>query len=468
MLSTTGSIAAIRRQHPLAIVAILAIGSSIARAFLAHRFYGFQTGDDVEVAEEAFRRAVGLVHSPWNVRSLLIPDLVVAPVVWLSHAIGLRDHRVLAEIARYPFILLSGLNIVLVFVLGRRWYGESAAIIASALYAVHWIPLVYGSSLFPRTIAVTCILSSAILLTGGGGVKRALLAGLLAALAVTARYSEAIYFISLLLLQRGEDRSEQRRTLPALIAGFLAGLVVAVGIYDRVTWGYWFGSLVEFAELTFVRGDASSSVVVQAPWWYFSNLAHWFPLSLMPAFVIAVRGAELRRAVAFIAVPVVVLSAIFHKELRYLQVVVPFVLLIAARGSVILWNDANRRRVTALLLAMAVPLGMTHIGQVAKRSTNAVTAALWIASRRPPAIALSQAWAYGGRLFLGNDAAITELGAAPDLRKIRRASPPFSAVAVYSDDADGALTAVCTESGLSHTTAFRDRGGHDVILFSRP
>ena len=462
------TVSAIRREHPLRIVVILAIASSVVRAYLAHRYYGFQTGDDLEVAEEAFRRAVGLVHSPWSVRSLLIPDLLVAPIVYLSQALGIRNILALAEIARYPFVLLSALNVVLVFVLGRRWYGEAAAMIASGLYAFHWIPLVYGSSLYPRTIAVTCILTAAVILTGGRSAKRAFLAGILAALAVTARYSEAIYFISLLLLQRGEDRSKHYRSLLALAGGFLTGIAVFIGLYDRVTWGRWFGSLFEFADLTFVRGDAASAVVVQPPWWYLSSLPHWLPLSLLPGLIIAVRSTELRRAIAFVALPVLALSAIFHKELRYLQVVVPFVLLISARGLVIWWGQTNRRRLAALLLAVSLPLGLTHVGQAAKRSTNAVDAALWMASRRPSTVALSQAWAYGGRLFLGNEAAITDVGVPPDLGQIRREAPSLPLLAVYLDDADDTLRAVCAESGLSETRTFRDRGGHSVIVFSRP
>jgi len=468
MLRIINRISAIRSEHPLRIVAAVAMASSLVRAWLAHRYYGFQTGDDLEIAEEAFRRALGLVHSPWNVRSLLIPDVLVAPLVYLSHAIGIVDSRTLAEIARYPFIVLSGVNILLVFVLGRRWYGDSAAIIASGLYAMNWMPLVYGSSLYPRTVAVTCILTAATILTDGNSAKRAFLAGLLAALAVTARYSEAIYFISLLLLQRREDRSAQHRTLPALAGGFLIGIAVTVGLYDRVTWGRWFGSLIEFAELTFVRGDASSAIAVQPPWWYLSNLPHWLPLSLLPGFIIAVRSTELRRAVAFIALPVLTLSAIFHKELRYLQVVVPFVLLIAAHGFVIWWRQANQRRLAALLLVLAVPLGLTHAGEVARRSTSAVDAALWIASRRPSAVALSQAWAYGGRLFLGNVVAITDVGLPPDPGLIRRIGPTLSALAVYSDDADDVLKAACAGNGLSEATTFRHRGGRSVTVFFRP
>jgi hypothetical protein len=126
---------------------------------------------------------------------------------------------------------------VLLFLLGRRWYGDTVGLLASALYAVHWIPLVYGSSLYPRTVAVTCILTAALLLSGANSGVRAVVAGLLAALAVTARYSEAIYFLSLLLFLYDEAPRDRRRMLTALTAGFLLGIVVLAGLYDEVTWG---------------------------------------------------------------------------------------------------------------------------------------------------------------------------------------------------------------------------------------
>jgi hypothetical protein len=461
-------IAAVLREHPLRVVVLFTIASSLLRVWLAHHYFGFQTGDDVEVAEEAFRRAVGLVHSPWNIRSLLIPDLFVAPVVYVSHALGVGSARALAEIARYPFILFSAVNILLVFALGRRWYGDTAGVIASALYAFHWMPLVYGSSLFPRTIAVTCILSASILLSGGGNWRRALLAGMLAAFAMTARYSEAIYFGSLLLLAGGLERTARRRTIPPLLAGFLAGAVIFIGLYDRLTWGRWFGSLIEFANLIFVRGDAASSAVVQPPWWYLSNVLYWIPLTLLPGLIVAARSTELRRTVAFVVFPLFALSAIFHKEVRYFQVIVPFVLLIATRGCLIWWNQANRRRLTAVLLAAAVPFGLTHIGLIARRSTNAATAALSITSRRPSGVALSQAWAYGGRLFLGNEPMVLEVGVPPNPAQIRRAAPALSALAVYSDDADDALRRTCLEAGLSRQTTFSDQGGRSVNVYWRP
>ncbi|HEY0158426.1 MAG TPA: hypothetical protein VGF28_14180 [Thermoanaerobaculia bacterium] len=445
-------------RHPLRVAIAFALASTAVRLYLAHRYFGFQTGDDVEIAEEAFRRALGLVFWPWEVRNLFLPDLLVAPFVALGHALGVRDTFALAQIARYPFIALAGVNVVLLFLLGRRWYGDAVALTAAALYSMHWIPLVYGSSLYPRTFAVTCILGAAILLSRESTTAtRAVLAGVLAGLAVTARYSEAVYFFSLVLYV-----ASRRKALAGLTCGFAGTVVLAVGLYDRVTYGRWFGSLIEFAELTFIRRDAASLVVFHPPWWYLTNLPHWLPLALLPGFVIAVR-TEWRRAAIFVGLPLLALSAIFHKELRYLQVVVPFAILISVHG---LWSVRHRRRLVALLLVLAIPLGLTRIREVTKRSTNAAAAAIWIGARQPRSVALSQSWAYGGRMFLANDVVTYEVGIPPDPATLRKEAPSLTVLAVYAHDASRALRAICAQHGLYETATFSGRGGRAVVVFT--
>src|SRR2546428_9895017 len=55
--------AAARPHRSLATLGMTVV---LIELFLAHRFFGFLTGDDVEVLEEAFRRAIGFPFSPWD------------------------------------------------------------------------------------------------------------------------------------------------------------------------------------------------------------------------------------------------------------------------------------------------------------------------------------------------------------------------------------------------------------------
>jgi hypothetical protein len=432
------------------IAAAVALLSIAIRTWFALRWYGFQTGDDLEIAEEAFRVANGLLHQPWNIRNLFVPDVIVAPFVKIALACGVDAPLQLAFFARIPFLLLGALNLALLFLLGKRWYDERTAAIATSLYAFSWIPLVYGSSSYPRTFAVTCILAAALLLD-----RWPFIAGALAALAVTTRYSEAIFIASLLLLVRN------RRSAVTLLAGFTAGIVVFLGLYDRWTWGQWFASAIEFAQLTFRERDASSLNVRQPAWWYFTSLPQWMPLTALPLLVVAATRGERRRALAWIAVPLLVLSAIFHKELRYLQVIVPFAFLLAAAGFT---KWPYRRAVAIVLLVLSFPLALGRISSVTRRSTNAVDAALWIAQQKPSGVAISQAWAYGGRLFLGNDISMADIDIPPDANRIRELPPHVTMLALYTSEIDDR---VLRESGFVKARAFENRGGRSVTIFRR-
>lgn len=456
----------LRQRLSAAHIAVaLAVVTLAVRAYLAYRYFGFQTGDDVEIAEQAFRTALGLEFSPWNVRSLFIPDLLVAPLLRLASLARVTDPILLAWIARWPFVVLASVNIWLVFVLGRRWYGESTGLLAAALYSAHWIPMAYGSSLYPRIVAVTCVLAAVLLLDRAPTGARGFVAGLVLALAVTTRYSEAIFLGSVCLAVASRDR---RRSLLGIAAGFAVGLVLFVGAYDRWSWGRWFGSLIEFAHLTFIRRDAASVTVAQPPWWYVANLHHWLPLTAAPLVIVAAWRGERRRAVAFVLLPLLVLSAIFHKELRYLQVVIPFALLLAARGFTLLSAQPARRRLALALIVLAFPLAAARIGTVRKRSTNAAAAALWMRSWKPEVVATSQPWAYGGRLFLGNEPRMWDLDIPPDPDRVRDTAPTVDAIAVYVADVTPGLAAMAEAGGLTEAKTFEGRGGRAVAVFFRP
>src|SRR3954471_16273527 len=99
-------------------LAVIIAAVAAAQLWMAYRYFGFMTGDDVEVLSEAFRRARALNHTPWDIRNLFVPDVIVAPVVWLARGLSTRATIFLASL---PFIALSALTLVLVYRLALRW-----------------------------------------------------------------------------------------------------------------------------------------------------------------------------------------------------------------------------------------------------------------------------------------------------------------------------------------------------------
>src|SRR5205807_44860 len=340
-----------------ALVAIIA-ATAAAQLWLAWRYYGFLTGDDVELLSEAFRRACGLAYTPWDIRNLFVPDVVVAPLVWLTRGLSTRTTIFLASL---PFIALSSLTIWLVYRLALRWCDERAAIVAALLFATHWIPLSFGSTVYPRTLAAACVVAAALIVD-----RWPFAAGLLIGVAFADRFSEIVFLAPLLLIvtQHRQEclchigRSRECphvaqsllsvRWIQALkvILGASVAIPITVGLYDWLTWGTPFSSAIKFAHLTLVEPDFASRVKYQAPWWYIANIVRWCSPALLPLLWYARRS----RAIWFIVIPLIAFSAIKHKELRYLQEMIPFLCVAAAIG----FTSLRNRRIAVALVTISM------------------------------------------------------------------------------------------------------------------
>ncbi len=446
--------------------------ATAARVWLAWRFFGFLSGDDVEILQEGFRAAAKLDYTPWNIRNLLLPDLLVAPVVSLGSALGVHDAGVLAFAATLPFVALASLNVVLVYRLASAWLGDLwAARTAAVLYAFHWLPLAYGSTVYPRTASVTCVLLAATWLTGRSRpFERGLAAGGAVALAFAARYSEAVFLAPLLLLclLGGTGRERTLRSV-GLLAGFGVGACAAVGAYDALTWGRPFASLAEFARLTLVERSFASRVPLQPPLFYLQRVLFWVPPALIPALAVAGRRRATTPAWGFLALPLVALSLVAHKELRYLQAAIPFLALVGAAGLSVL-RARWRPWLVAALLALTLASEVYGVRVLGTKSMAAVLAARRLAGDRAVrVVALSQSWAYGGRLLLGNRVEVRDLPTPPTAAALAAALPGADRVGVYLKDlsADPALAGVLAAGGFAERERVAWGESKAVVVFGR-
>ena len=400
------------------IAAVIAI-----QIFLAIRFYGFLTGDDVEVLLEAFRRARGWAYQPWNIRNLFVPDFLVAPFVWIG---GIRG-------ATIPFIALSALSIFLVYRLALKWGADPIA--AALIFALHWIPLGFGSTVYPRNLAMACVVAAALAVD-----RWPFAAGALIGLAFADRFIIA--------------RQRVRVFLGAVVA-----IAILVGAYDWITWGAPFASAIKFARLTLVENDFASRVKYQSPLWYLLNIVRWCSPALWPLLWFARRQARW----SFIAVPLVALSLIRHKELRYLEVMIPFLAIAAGIGFALLYQRSRKWAVSLLVIALIWDLhGLRYF---ARKSMPSVDAARALAS--DPTVhnvAASQVWASGGDLYFGKRIGLRELDTPP--RDIDQRITGVDAVLVYETDLDHPeLVASLHAHGFAPWRTFRDGPARAVIVW---
>jgi len=453
-----------------ALLAALIVAVTAVRLGLALAFYGFLTGDDVEILQAGFRQAFGWPYQPWAIRNLLVSDLLVAPALRIAAALGVTATRTLVSLAAVPFVLLASLNVWLVFRLARRWLaGDAPALLAAALYALHWIPLGFGSTVYPRTASTTCVLLAAWLLSRGG-LPRASLAGGLAAVAFAIRYSEAIFLVPMLAVVALEPAPARARLArcAALLGGFLGMALLTVGLEDWLTWGRPFASLAAFARFTLIE-ERSSSLVVGQPWyWFFWRLPKWLPVTLLPFLWRARARRTLIPAALYALLPLLLLSGIHHKEMRYLQGVLPFVLLIAAGGAWSFW-ESGRRWPVAILCAASMALGLSGIVFLRDKSMAAVRAAESLAGlAQGQIVAVSQSWAYGGTLYLRPDIEVLELPYPLTVAALEGAAARARWIAVYSRDlrANPAFAPLLAASGFTRMREFVGRSSRPVVLYA--
>lgn len=420
-------------------VAALIAAVAAAQVWLAYRYFGFLTGDEVEVLGEAFRRARGFAYWPWEIRNLFVPDFVVAPFVWIAGRLGIDDAGRLIFAATLPFIAFTAITVWLVYRLG--------GLLPAALFATHWIPLGFGGTTYPRTLAACCTVAAVFVIE-----RWPFAAGLLAGVAFADRFSEIVFLIPLLIVAK--------RRLPVL-AGAAVSIVATVGVYDWITYGVPFSSFINFARLTVLEPDFASRVKVQAPWWYLANITRWLAPTLLPALWLARR----HRLWWFVLVPLAAFSLVRHKELRYLQVMIPFVLIIAASGLTILWR--RHRGLAIALLAISIAWNLYGIRFVARKSQPAVMAARALgADPRLRIVVLSQMWAYGDRLYLGDRVQVRDIGTPP--RDLDLALDSADAAALWEGDSDdAAVSTALHRHGFAPVQTYRDGPARAVVAFRR-
>jgi hypothetical protein len=495
-------------RRAAAVLAIVLGLATLARLFVASAV-GFLTGDDVEVLEAAFAAATGLDYHAWEIRNLLFPRLLVAPVLSLAGALGVHDPFWLVRIAALPFVALTTLNGWLVYRLAARLTDLRTAVLAAGIFSFHWLPLAYGGTVYPRTASTTCILLAALLLAGrpagvagqpsgeggrpagvdgrpvgadgrrspagggGGALARGAGAGALVALAFADRYSEAVFLAPLAVFVLCGDRSRRARLggLAGLGIGFVAGASATVGLSDLCFWGRPFSSLEAFARYTLVERRASSESVHQPPLWYLTRFYVWLPPPLLPFLLPARRHARLALPWLGAGLPLLLLSLIHHKQLRYLQGVVPFLAILVAAGAIAAW-DAGWRRWTVALLAASLLLSLnTARSLLARRSIAAVEAARVLrADPNLETVALSQAWAYGDRLFFANGVGVMGLSTPPTEPEIRAALPAADALGLYRADLERSpgVRRLVERAGWRRAGEIRAWNGKPVLLFRNP
>jgi hypothetical protein len=379
------------------------LSAIVLKAALAWAAPGFFSGDDVEVQEMSLGALRHTSWPVWDLRNAIFPLTVTYPSQRVAAAVGWTQMSSLVWAGRLPVAVLSSLGIWLVWRIGRLEPARGAgwAVLAAFLFATNQLQIAFGSSELPRPVSTVLILAGYLAMQRGslGGVfTSAVLIGVAACL----RFSEVVFVVPAALQLLTERRLRDATLFGAVVTGTIAMLL---GLADLWYWGQPFHSLVAIIDYTMVRGLSSRGY--QNVFWYGTHAYQWVnPALFVLAIVTTVRA---RPREAFWAwVPVVLLSALPHKEARYLIPVIPFVCLLATRAvrdlSRQLSDAASRERPwVPLSLIAGLTLGLVlDIGHWRLPRTNADVALAQVLAVEIPAdraLVIQQAWRLGGHLY---------------------------------------------------------------------
>ena len=285
----------------------------------------------------------------YGARSWLVPGLV-AGVLKLFDIVGLGQPAWYVGGVKLAFCAISLLIPAGMYFFARWHFGETAARVA-LLMGAFWYELV-GFAHKPMTefVATALLLSLLALCVRPDKMRVVLTVAVLAVLTAAIRVQYAP--LALLVFGLFFLRTEKKMQL-ALAA---VAVFVAVGIFDAITWdGGLFHSYVVNIRVNFALGDLRAG---ESPFYQF---LYWLLIANMGLVALCVLALpDLRRygfLLVLIALTLLIHSAQSHKEYRFIFVVIPLWLLIAADFAVWFASRASKGRAhvslgpTSLVLA---------------------------------------------------------------------------------------------------------------------
>ncbi len=437
-----------------------------SKLVLAVRFDGFLSGDDLEVVEAAAKYALALDYTPWSLRCLFHPAVLVAPVLGAGAMLGWRGPLDVAWLAALPTLAASTATVGIVFRVGvLLGWPRRAATLAAFFYATHWLPLGYGATPYPRPIS-TMFFMLALMLALERRAAWTVPGGFLAGAAFAVRFSEGVLLLPFLWVVWARHRRVV--ALGLALSGFLAGAAVCVGLTDALTWGRPFASLSEFVRITYLNPPPSFPRYDKPWFWYGESVLRWAG----PVAVLLVLAATRRKGwkqPALLLLFVVAGYSIFaYKAYRYLQAAIPMLALLMGLGCADLLASAQRWRraagVAALVLAPAWGAERT-LALMREKSRSAVEAASYLRSLGVRAVLLEQAWAYGDRLMLGPGVDIRDLEPRTPIGLAEPALAGVDAASFYAADLAPADRELLERRGFREVR--RVSGRKAVVVFRR-
>jgi hypothetical protein len=388
---------------------MIGVASAIRLANIVVHF-GFITGDDVEVHAMTLGVALGREWPIWDLRNAFFPMVFLYPAQRLLVACGLSDVFWLVAAGRLVIACIAGANIWLVYRVGLNLFdAPRTALIAAVLFASNHLQMAFGSAELPRIVAAGFFVA-AFGLALQPTLGRSAAAGVLIGVGASLRFGEVVFLVPALWTMwttGAPDRFRGRLVRTGVLLGASTMTLLAViGISDALYWGQPFHSLMAITDYTLV--DRLSSRGFQPAWFYITEVSSWSNV-LLVVLAVLWRAQAPCPALAWAALPVVLLSLLPHKEPRYLIATIPFWALAAApalssllaqRRDGHFWLTRARLGAAATVLVVACAFAFDASKFRFVRSEDAVRLGWMMRSLGAKGLVAEQLWRFGGPLYL--------------------------------------------------------------------
>jgi hypothetical protein len=381
-----------RAVHSALPVLALLVGALGLRLLLWNRAVGFEQGDPLEYVNIAYKLAFGIGIEWWDLRPLLL-SLVYVPVLYLAQWWPDPTGEVMVRALRLVSVAFGVGTVWLTYRLGRQLAGALVGLGAGLLVAVN--PVVNRLSVstyaeLPSTFFLLLCLWLLVLAVNAAPVRArwlALGAGLAVGVGCMIRYQAIFYlppiglWVGLVALGRtGGSLPDRCRALlgswtPAgsLVHGFTGGLLLAVlaqALIEQAAYGQPFHSLLASFSYNVTSGLAPVEFGAEPFDWFVREVPGWFGLAAGALALVGLsalrpgpQAAGWRLVVLAGVAMFLALSALPHKETRFMSQVVPLLALLAAQGARTLGGMLSRAHPAVpgivaggLLLLAAAPM----------------------------------------------------------------------------------------------------------------
>jgi hypothetical protein len=151
----------LKKEDVIKLLAAMVFISTLVKILDAWFYYGFFSGDDVEVFEMTFAHLFDWKWQAWNLRSAFYPMVFIYPVQAVLKGIGVTAPAAFVFAGRLVVIAFSILNILLVYkIVSRSFENPAPGLFAAFILAFSQLHITFAASVLPRTVSSAFILCS--------------------------------------------------------------------------------------------------------------------------------------------------------------------------------------------------------------------------------------------------------------------------------------------------------------------